>query len=66
MPTQSHEETTHGAAMADEARPMALTVFPNGTAQIELGDEKPWLLSAAELASLRALLALPSAKRGPL
>lgn len=49
-----------------EVRPMAVTEYADGSAALEIGDEKPLILSAEELAVLRSLLATPSAKRGRL
>lgn len=51
---------------ADDSRAVAVIQYPNGTAQLEIEGCKPWLLSAAEMAKFRTLLAAPSAKRGPL
>lgn len=47
-------------------RAMSLTEYRDGSAVLELGNEKPWSLNAEELAALRSLLVLPLAKRGPL
>ena len=49
-----------------ERRPVIIVEYADGSAALEVGDEKPLILSAEELAVLRSFLALPSAKRGPL
>lgn len=51
---------------AEGVRPMSVTEHSDGSAVLEIGDAKPVILSAGELAALKALLALPSAKRGSL
>lgn len=45
-------------------RPMSVTEYSDGSASLEIGDAKPVILNAGELAALKALLALPLAKRG--
>lgn len=60
------QDTSVDTSVPLRERPMSLTEYVDGSAVLELGNEKPWSLSAEELADLRRLLGLTLAKRGPL
>lgn len=60
------QDTSVATSLSPRERPMSLTEYGDGSAVLEIGNEKPWSLSAEELAALRGLLVLPLAKRGPL